>query len=159
MRRSLFRYAGYALSCENYALLWRAIAAAWRLRSLLPDSRAETPLLPAIEAARGFRLDRQPGWTISSPEKIVLFAAWVARQPPVSGLCVQQSLIAWRLLNGYGIPARICFGISRESPATSGHAWVEALRPADRKRLPLFDSSPFQLVYASDQDQDPQRKE
>jgi hypothetical protein len=37
---------------------------------------------------------------------------------------VKRSLIVYRLLNGYGIPARVQFGIDRNNQTQPGHAWV-----------------------------------
>ncbi len=150
MGKRILKFASYALERENYPLLWRTIVTAWRLRRLLGDRSPKMQLLPAIRAAESFGAVAQAGWRISRPEKVLLFTAAVSKLPLFKGLCAQQSLISWHLLKSYGIPARICYGLSRHHPDTSGHAWVELLLADEWQSIPPFDSSAFLLVYASD---------
>ena len=115
-----YRYVGRR---ENYLLLARAWQAARLTKRQLP-SAASPPLKDAIAAVNALYLAPQPNWRISDPAKIYLFANWMIGVPVDWGLCVQRSLIVYRLLNGYGFPARLHFGIDRRDPALPGHAWV-----------------------------------
>ena len=140
-----YRYVG---QWENYLLLARTWQAARLVRRLL---KSDTPLLPdAIAAVNPLYLTPQAGWHLREPEKIYLFANFIVRLPLTLGRCVHRSLIVYRLLNGYGFPARLHYGIRRDDATQSGHAWVclagetqrafgEAENPNERF-LPVFTS-------------------
>lgn len=150
MLQRLLKHYRLCLAWENYLLLARAIAAARLVRRALPEKDPGPNLGPAIAAAEKFYLPPQPGWMISDPRRIPRFAALVANYPRPWGRCVQQSLIAYRLLNGYGIPAKICYGISRARPRNEGHAWIEPCRKEDAAILGEHrHDREFQLVYQS----------
>jgi hypothetical protein len=148
--RRLLKFYKYAFAWENYLLLARAIHAALLVRRRL-EERAESPHFAAsLNAVDHLYLPPQPGWKISDAEKIVRFANFVVNFPVAWGKCVQQSLIAYRLLNGYGIPAKICYGVSRDESSQDGHAWV--VRSSEPERAFAEKSDPrekFKLVYTS----------
>jgi hypothetical protein len=136
---------------ENYLLVGRALVVAWRVRQVLPESEVTPHLGPAIRAIGLLKVEPRGGWTISNPRKILLIADLLVRLPFRWGLCVQRSLIAWRLLNGYGIPASVCYGVPIGSDAArEGHAWIRLWREADRHAIdepePL---DRFQIVFIS----------
>ncbi len=117
----------YAFAWENYLLLARTLQAAQLVRRHLPAQGSSPTLALAIAAVEPLYLQPQPGWHISDAEKIARFAGFVVGVPQTWGRCVQRSLIVYRLLNAYGIPARLCFGINRQDQQLDGHAWVEKL--------------------------------
>lgn len=146
--RHLLKFYRYAFAWENYPLLVRALRAAWLVRRHL---RAPSPhFAAALPVVNQLYLPPQPGWRISDAAKIAPFAGFVVSFPVVWGRCVQQSLIAYRLLNGYGIPAKICFGVSSDATDNDGHAWVITLSDPP---LPFAEASDprarFKLVYTS----------
>lgn len=146
----LLKFYRYAFAWENYLLLMRAIRAAQMVRRLLPDQALSPHFASALAAVEQVYLPPQPGWKISDEAKIARFAAFVIGFPREWGKCVQQSLIAYRLLNGYGIPARICFGISRNQDLNEGHAWVVKLNEPDQAFAEIADPRErFTLVYVS----------
>lgn len=112
---------------ENYLLLTRTLHAAWLVRRQLTDNRSSPQLAAAIQAVKVLYLPAQSGWSGPTANTVMRFAGFVTGVPRSWGRCVQRSLIAYRLLNGYGIPARVCFGIHRADQARDGHAWVEIL--------------------------------
>jgi hypothetical protein len=124
-----FRRYGWSLA--PYRLLARTLRVAWQVRRELarqsPAAQLSPSLAAAIAVAERFYLPPQPGWTGVAPETIMRFAGFVVGAPMTWGRCVQRSLIAYRLLNGYGIPARLCCGIHRQDQRLDGHAWVELL--------------------------------
>lgn len=152
--KHLLKFYRYIFDWENYLLLARAIEAARLVRRHLPE-RAVSPHFPsALTAVERLYLPPQPGWKISDQEKIARFAAFVTGFPIEWGKCVQQSLIVYRLLNGYGIPAKICFGVSRDQlgdePANEGHAWVVKLSEPERPFAETTDPrEKFTMVYTS----------
>ena len=146
----------YGRSLDHYRLLVRTLRVAWRVRRTLaklgPASNPVLPLATAIAAVEPLSLPPQNGWQGAQPITIVRFATFVIRQPLTWGRCVQRSFIAYQLLNGYGFPARICFGVHRENQQLAGHAWVELLAapklalgeasdPYERF-LPVYQSAP-----------------
>lgn len=151
--RSWLKFYRYVWGWENYLLLVRTWQAARLVKGLL---NAPSPSLPdAIAAVPACYLAPQPHWRISDPTKIYLFAHWMIGVPAnwatVEGRCVQRSLIVYRLLNGYGIAARVQFGIRRGDETQAGHAWVYLLDEPQRafgerenplkKFLPVFTSA------------------
>jgi hypothetical protein len=155
--KRLLKFYKYAFAWENYLLLARAIRAALLVRRSLAENAVSPHLASSLNAVNLMYLAPQPGWKISTtsdseegPEKIALFASFVVNFPYAWGKCVQQSLITYRLLNGYGIPARICFGVSRDEPSDTGHAWV--VRLSDPGQAVGEKSHPrdrFKLVFTS----------
>jgi hypothetical protein len=145
--KRLLKFYRYAFAWENYPLLARTIHAAWLVRRLLGKQSSSPHLSSALAVVEKLYLPPQPGWTVSHPEKIARFAGFIVNLPFNWGKCVQQSLISYRLLNGYGIPAKICFGVNRNESVSDGHAWVttggetfaETTDPGER----------FKIVYTS----------
>jgi hypothetical protein len=150
--RRLLKFHRYAFALENYQLLARVICAALLVRRQLRHLAGSVAITPQLKAALPvipqLYLSPQPRWQISEAEKIVRFAAAAVDFPTRWGMCLQRSLIAWRLLNGYGIPAQLCIGISRDDPAR-GHVWVTRIKD----NCALAESSDprerFTLIYAS----------
>lgn len=145
--RSFLRYA---FAWENYLLLARTLQAAQLVRRHLATSANSPTLASAIAAVEPLYLSPQPGWRISDAEKIARFAGFIVGVPQTWGRCVQRSLIVYRLLNAYDIPARLCFGINRQNEQLDGHAWVEKL--AEPKRAFGESSDPYERylpVYTS----------
>jgi hypothetical protein len=150
--KRLLKFYKYAFAWENYLLLARAISAARAVRSVLGDATPTPQLSSSLGAVERLYLPRQPGWRIADAETIVYFARFIVTVPNAWGRCVQQSLIAYRLLNAYGIPARICFGIRRDDPGGDGHAWLVRLSEPDRAFAEASDPRDrFQIVYTSPQ--------
>ncbi len=148
--KRLLQFYKYLFAQENYLLLARALMAARLVRRHLEEGRPTPNLASSVRAADQLYLSPQRNWQISDPEKIVRFASFVVNVPTAWGKCVQQSLIAYRLLNGYGIPARICFGVGRDDSPADGHAWIVRLSEPDRAFAEATDPRErFQLVYAS----------
>ena len=148
--RRLLKFYQYAFAWENYLLLARAIHTARLVRQHLEERAASLHFSAALNAVDRLYLRPQPGWKISDAEKIVRFASFVVNFPTPWGKCVQQLLIAYRLLNGYGIPAKICYGVSRDESNHNGHAWVVRLNEPDRAFAEKSDTrEKFKLVYAS----------
>ena len=148
--RHLLKFYRYIFEWENYLLLARAIEAARLVRRHLPEQAISPQFGSALTVVDRLYLPPQIGWAISEEEKIARFAAFVINFPVEWGKCVQQSLIVYRLLNGYGIPAKICFGVSRDQTTTDGHAWVEKLSEPERPFAEL--SNPrekFTVVFTS----------
>lgn len=148
--KHLLKFYRYIFDWENYLLLARAIEAARLVRRHLPEQAISPQFGSALTAVDRLYLPPQIGWAISEEEKIARFAAFVINFPVEWGKCVQQSLIVYRLLNGYGIPAKICFGVSRDQTTTDGHAWVEKLSEPERPFAEL--SNPrekFTVVFTS----------
>lgn len=144
------RRCRYALAWENYPLFFRAAFAVYLARIYLKDNRPSPLLSAAIQAVDPIYLRAQAGWRISDPERIVRMAAFLVRLPFIRGKCVQQSLVSYRLLNGYGIPARIYFGIKADNLQEAGHAWVVLPGPPDRPLGERFDpQTQFKVVYQS----------
>lgn len=119
-----YRYLLKWVKWENYLLLARTVQAAWLVRRTIKEDAVSPRFASALTAVDDLYLSPQPGWKISEPEKIARFAAFVVSIPVRWGKCVQQSLIVYRLLNGYGIPAKVCYGVSRNGTENDGHAWV-----------------------------------
>lgn len=150
--RHLLKFYRYIFDWENYPLLIRAIAAARLVRKHLPEQAMSPHFASAVTAVEWLYLSPQAGWKISEEEKIARFAAFVTAFPVEWGKCVQQSLIVYRLLNGYGIPAKICFGVNRDKTATEGHAWVVKLSDPNRPFAEKTDpNEKFTMVYTSRQ--------
>jgi len=148
--RRLLKFYKYAFAWENYLLLARAISAALLVRQHLEGRTASPYFAASLNAVDRLYLPPQPGWKISDAEKIVRFASFVVNFPVTWGKCVQQSLIAYRLLNGYGIPARICYGVSLNESSNNGHAWVVRLSEPERAFAEKSDPrEKFKLVYTS----------
>ena len=148
--KPLLKFYRYAWAWENYLLLARVIRAAWLVRRHLRDRSVSPRLEAALPAINALYLPPQPHWQISDSQKIARFASFIVRFPTGWGRCLQQSLITYRLLNGYGIPTRLCLGISQTAPPTNGHAWVTRL--SDRGRAFAEAADPrerFILIYTS----------
>lgn len=148
--RHLLKFYRYAWAWENYLLLVRTLRAAWLVRRHLRERALSPHFASALPAINQLYLPPQPGWRISDAAKIARFASFVVNVPVMWGRCLQQSLITYRLLNGYGIPAKICFGVSRDEANNEGHAWVVTLDDPPRLFAEAHDPRErFKLVYAS----------
>lgn len=148
----LLKFYRYVFAWENYLLLARVIQAARLVRRFLPENVPSPHFASALGVVEKLYLPPQPGWKISNDEKVVRFASFAVNFPVQWGKCVQQSLIAYRLLNGYGIPAKICFGVSRDESSIDGHVWVIRLDQPERAIAEKFDPRErFTVVYASPQ--------
>ncbi len=143
--KRLLKFYRFAFAWENYLLLVRAIAAARLVRRLLKEETSTPGLAAALSAVKGVYLPPQPGWQISEAKRVALFAGLVVNLPVSWGRCVQQSLITYRLLNGYGVPAKICFGIRCDNPTRDGHAWVVTMDGSEE----VDPDERFQLIYTS----------
>ncbi len=117
----------YGMAWPHYLLLARTLRAAWLVRRHLAERQASPQLAATIAAVEKLYLPPQRGWSGVDAVTIMRFAGFVVGVPLSWGRCVQKSLIAYRLLNGYGIPARFCCGVHRQNQALDGHAWVENL--------------------------------
>lgn len=150
--KHLLKFYRYIFDLENYLLLARAIEAARLVRRHLSERAVSPHFASALTAVERLYLAPQPGWKISDEQKIARFAAFVTAFPIEWGKCVQQSLIVYRLLNGYGIPAKICFGVSRDEKLDEGHAWVVKLSEPEHAFADGSDPrEKFTLVYTSPQ--------
>jgi hypothetical protein len=154
--KRLVKVYKYVFVWENYLLLARAIQAALLVRKFLPENVPSPHFTSALNVVEKLYLPPQPGWKISNEEKVARFASFVVNFPIAWGKCVQQSLIVYRLLNGYGIPARICFGVSRDDASTNGtdgHAWVVRLDQPGHPGVAIAENTDprerFKIVYAS----------
>lgn len=139
---------------ENWLLLLRTVMAARLVLRHLEGHRVKPDIASSIRAAEEICLSSKTGWTIRQPHLIASAAHLITRIPITWGECVQQSLITYRLLNGYGIPCQICFGVSLANPAADGHAWIRTIHPEDQHLAggaePL---DRFQIVYISPRQQ------
>lgn len=128
----LLKFYRYSFAWENYLLLLRVIQAAWLVRKRVQD-RAVTPKFSAAwPVIDSFYLLPQPTWHISDAKKIAWFANFIVNFPFRWGRCLQRSLIVYRLLNGYGQPAKLCIGIDERDKNADGHVWVEKLSEGKR---------------------------
>ncbi len=148
----------YGRAWRHYLLLARTLRAAWLVRRYLPERQASPHLAGAIAAVEKLYLPPQPGWDEVEAETIMRFAGFVVGVPLTWGRCVQRSLIAYRLLNGYGIAARFCCGVNQQDQNLDGHAWVEKLSEPKHalgertdpylRYLPVY-SSPLPVVQGT----------
>jgi hypothetical protein len=146
----LLKFYRYAFAWENYLLLARALRAAWLVRRQMRDGALGPRLEAALPAVTALYLPPQPHWRISDAEKLARFASFAVAFPRPWGRCLQRSLILYRLLNGYGLPARICFGVNRTQPGAEGHVWVARLGEGDRPFAETSDPRErFTTVYHS----------
>ena len=146
--RSLQRYG---LSWENYLLLGRTLTAARQVRHLVKDPSPTPPISSILPIINEFYLSPQTAWHISDAEKIAWFANFITKIPFPWGRCVHRSLIVYKLLNGYGIPARLMIGIIPGKEDVAGHVWVSRVSDGNRafaeaeeptaKYLPVFTSA------------------
>ena len=122
--KQLLKFYRYAGAWENYMLLWRVVISAWLMRRRIKD-QAITPKLNAIlPFIDEFFLVPQKRWHLSDAKKIALFANFIVNFPFRWGRCLQRSLIVYRLLNGYGMPASLCIGVNQQDTTADGHVWV-----------------------------------
>lgn len=122
--RDLIKISGYLFESENYLLLARVIRTAWLVHGWLAGEPLTPGLKPAIEAIEKAGIDPRRNWRISDCQKIFAASRLVVRFPRRWGACVHQSLITYRLLNGYGFASTINLGISKGGNPDEGHAWV-----------------------------------
>lgn len=148
--KHLLKFYRYIFGWENYLLLVRTIQAARLVRRHLPGREPSPLFSSALAVVPHFYLPPQKGWKISDERKIVSFAGFVTNFPIEWGRCVQQSLIVYRLLNAYGFPAKVCFGVGPNQGSPEGHAWVVKLDEPDRLLTESTDPRQrFTMVYVS----------
>ncbi len=126
-RKRIRQAVEYGTVWQNYLLLARTLHAALLVRRHLAERQASPSLAATIAAVDKLYLPPQRGWSGVEAATIMRFAGFVVGVPLTWGRCVQRSLIAYHLLNGYGIPARFCCGVNRQDQELDGHAWVERL--------------------------------
>lgn len=122
--KPLLKFYRYAWCWENYVLLGHVVACARLVRRRLP-AEARPRLADSLPVVNDFYLPPQPGRRISDAEKVARFAGFVVNFPTQWGKCLQRSLIVYRLLNSYGVPARLFIGVDKQNAAREGHVWVE----------------------------------
>lgn len=148
--RQLCKFYRYVWAWENYLLLARTLRATWLVRRHLRERTLSPHFSSALPTLNQLYLPPQPGWRIADAAKIARFANFAVNVPVAWGRCLQQSLITYHLLNGYGIPAKICFGVSRDEANHEGHAWVMTLDDPPRLFTEAHDPRErFKLVYVS----------
>lgn len=149
-RRRIWQVTQYGRNWRHYLLLWRAFQAARLIRHNLAERQLSPSLATTIAAVEKSYLPPQAGWRGVEAVTILHFAGFVVGLPLTWGRCVQKSLIAYRLLNGYGIPVRFCCGVNRQNQALDGHAWIE--RVSESRQLLGESNDPYlnyALVYVS----------
>ncbi|HEX4947062.1 MAG TPA: lasso peptide biosynthesis B2 protein [Blastocatellia bacterium] len=140
----------YALAWENYLLLARVIRTAWQVRRVIPASSITPKLVSALPAIDSFYLPPQPNWRLSDAKKVAWFANFIVNFPVRWGKCLQRSLIVYRLLNGYGEPARLLVGVDETDATADGHVWVVRLCDGDRVFAEAVEPRErFTVIYAS----------
>jgi hypothetical protein len=132
----------------NWRQVSRTVQAAWWVWRTMRGAGISPGVRRAIEAAESAYQPPQPGWRGAAPREVQRWAGRLVRFPRRWGRCVQESLIVYRTLNGYGIPATFCLGLSTEYSSEVGHAWVETLSTSQEDALPL-PREPFLIVYRS----------
>jgi hypothetical protein len=148
--QQLRNFYRYAFAWENYCLLARVLRAAWQVRQVIPDSSITPKLVFALPIIDSFYLPPQPNWRLSDAKKIGWFANFIVNFPVRWGRCLQRSLIVYRLLNGYGEPARLLIGVNEQDPTAEGHVWV--VRLCDGGRVFAEATEPrerFTVIYSS----------
>jgi hypothetical protein len=149
-RRRIWQVTHYGRNWQHYLLLWRAFLAARLIRHNLGERQLSPSLVTTIAAVEKSYLPPQAGWRGVEAVTIMHFAGFVVGVPLTWGRCVQKSLIAYRLLNGYGIPVRFCCGVNRQNQALAGHAWIERLSEPRQVLGESYDPYlNYVLVYAS----------
>ena len=131
-RKRIGQVIYYGTAWTHYLLLARSLYAVWLVRRHLAERQASPHLATTIAAVEKLYLPPQAGWDGVDAETIMRFAGFAVGVPLTWGRCVQRSLIAYRLLNGYGIPTRFCCGVNRQDQTLDGHAWVEKLSEPKR---------------------------
>lgn len=148
--RQLRNFYRYAFARENYWLLARGLRAAWQVRRVLPDSSVTPKLVSALPTINSFYLSPQPNWRLSDAKKIAWFANFIVNFPVRWGRCLQRSLIVYRLLNGYGEPARLFIGVDERDATAEGHVWVVRLCDGDRVFAEAVEPRErFTVIYTS----------
>ena len=132
----------------NWRQVSRTVQAAWWVWRTMRGAGISPGVRRAIEAAESAYQPPQPGWRGAAPREVQRWAGRLVRFPRRWGRCVQESLIVYRTLSGYGIPATFCLGLSTEYSSEVGHAWVETLSTSQEDALPL-PREPFLIVYRS----------
>ncbi len=126
--RNFYRYA---FAWENYLLLARVIRAAFQVRQVIGDPSITPKLASVLPAIDSFYLPPQPNWRLSDAKRVAWFANFIVNFPVRWGKCLQRSLIVYRLLNGYGEPARLWIGVDAQDLTAEGHVWVVRLCDGD----------------------------
>ncbi len=146
----VFKFYRYAFARENYLLLARVVQAALLVRRKISDQSITPKLKHVLPVIDTFFLPPQLNWRISDAKKIAWFANVVINFPWRWGRCLQRSLIVYRLLNGYGIPARLCVGFDPQNSAAEGHVWVINLSAGEKAFAESFDPlEKYIVIYTS----------
>ena len=148
--RQLFKFYRYAFAWENYLLLARVLQAAFLVRRKFSDQSITPKLKHVLPVIDTFFLPPQLNWCISDAKKIAWFANVVINFPWRWGRCLQRSLIVYRLLNGYGISARLYVGFDPGNVAAEGHVWVSNLSAGEKAFAESFDPlEKYTVIYIS----------
>ncbi|MFN7928735.1 MAG: lasso peptide biosynthesis protein [Blastocatellia bacterium] len=149
--RQLLKFYRYVWRWENYVLFARVLQTAWLVRQRLPEASVTPKIQPALfPVIESFYLQPQPHWRLSDAKKAAWFANFIVNFPVRWGGCAQRSLILYRLLNGYGEPARLCIGRPMQAGVTDGHVWVVRLCDGGQGFAESFEPRDrYQIIYTS----------
>jgi hypothetical protein len=148
--RQLRNFYRYAFDWENYLLLGRTIQTAWMIRQVIRDPSITPKFRSALPAIQSFYLPPQPNWRLSDAKKVAWFANFIVNFPVRWGKCLQRSLIVYRLLNGYGEPARLVVGVDEQDSTAEGHVWVVRLCDGNRVFAEAIEPRErFTVIYES----------
>lgn len=148
--RQIRNFHHYAFDWENYLLLARVIRSAVLVRRVVPDSSITPKLVSVLPTIDSFYLPPQPNWRLSDAKKVAWFANFIVNFPFQWGKCLQRSLIVYRLLNGYGEPARLLIGVDEKNLSADGHVWVARLCDGDRVFAEAKEPrEQFTIIYSS----------
>ena len=148
--RQLRNFYRYAFATENYLLLARVLQTAAQVRRVIRDPSITPKLVSALPAIDSFYLPPQLNWRLSDARKVAWFANFIVNFPKPWGKCLHRSLIVYRLLNGYGEPARLYIGVDERDLAADGHVWVVRLSDGDRAFAEALEPRErFTVIYAS----------
>lgn len=148
--RQFLKFYRYAWHWENYLLLARVIQTALLVRQNVREQSVTPKLSSVLPVIDSFYLQPQPHWRISDAKKVAWFANFIVNFPVCWGRCLQRSLIIYRLLNGYGEPARLCIGAPAQNVTADGHVWVVRLCDEGRGFAESFEPRErYKIIYTS----------
>lgn len=131
-------------------LLVRVMRTALLVRQSVREKSVTPKLSSVLPVIDSFYLQPQPHWRLSDAKKVAWFANFIVNFPVQWGRCLQRSLIIYRLLNGYGEPARLCIGVPRQDSLADGHVWVQRLCDDGKGFAESFEPQDrYQIVYTS----------
>lgn len=148
--RQFLKFYRYAFHWENYLLLSRVIQTALLVRQRAPNLAITPKLSSVLPVIDSFYLEPQPHWRLSDAKKVAWFANFIVNFPVRWGGCVQRSLILYRLLNGYGNPARLCIGVPTQAEIAHMHVWIMRLCDGGQGFAESFEPRDrYQIIYTS----------